>query len=191
MRRTNSSAWPGRPVWPHYGRDVYIRGLIEFTNYCRNDCYYCGIRKSNGKIRRYRLTEDVILACCRQGYELGFRTFVLQGRGGRVFHRCAPDGPHPPHQEGISGLRHHPLRGGAGAGLLPALFDAGADRYLLRHETYDESHYARLHPPACTPRTGRPGPARPEGHRLPGGRRLHGRLPVPDGGASGPGTCCT
>ena len=74
MRRTNSSAWPGRPVWPTTGGTSTIRGLIEFTNYCRNDCYYCGIRKSNGKIRRYRLTEDVILACCRQGYELGFRT---------------------------------------------------------------------------------------------------------------------
>ena len=63
----------------HYGRDIFIRGLIEFTNYCRNDCYYCGIRKSNGKAERYRLTKDQILSCCEQGYRLGFRTFVLQG----------------------------------------------------------------------------------------------------------------
>ena len=63
----------------HYGREVYIRGLIEFTNYCRNDCYYCGIRKSNSCLSRYRLTEEEILSCCRNGYELGFRTFVLQG----------------------------------------------------------------------------------------------------------------
>ena len=63
----------------YYGRDVYIRGLIEFTNYCKNDCFYCGIRKSNGNIPRYRLDEDTILSCCRSGYDMGFRTFVLQG----------------------------------------------------------------------------------------------------------------
>ena len=62
-----------------YGTDVYTRGLIEFTNYCKNDCYYCGIRRSNQNAKRYRLTEDEILACCENGYELGFRTFVLQG----------------------------------------------------------------------------------------------------------------
>ena len=63
----------------HYGHNVYIRGLIEFTNYCRNDCYYCGIRKSNLNAHRYRLTKEEILNCCKTGYELGFRTFVLQG----------------------------------------------------------------------------------------------------------------
>ena len=63
----------------HYGHNVYVRGLIEFTNYCRNDCYYCGIRKSNLNAHRYRLTKEEILNCCRTGYELGFRTFVLQG----------------------------------------------------------------------------------------------------------------
>ena len=63
----------------HYGHDVYIRGLIEFTNYCKNDCFYCGIRKSNEKCERYRLTRDEILECCEEGYDLGFRTFVLQG----------------------------------------------------------------------------------------------------------------
>ena len=62
-----------------YGTDVYTRGLIEFTNYCKNDCYYCGIRRSNQNAKRYRLTEGEILACCENGYELGFRTFVLQG----------------------------------------------------------------------------------------------------------------
>ena len=62
-----------------YGKDVYVRGLIEFTNVCRNDCYYCGIRKSNGKVQRYRLTPEEILACAEEGYGLGFRTFVLQG----------------------------------------------------------------------------------------------------------------
>ena len=63
----------------HYGHDIYIRGLIEFTNYCKNDCYYCGIRKSNASAQRYRLTKEDILACCDLGYGLGFRTFVLQG----------------------------------------------------------------------------------------------------------------
>jgi biotin synthase len=63
----------------NYGYDVYIRGLIEFTNYCRNDCYYCGIRRSNCKAERYRLTKEQILECCTVGYDLGFRTFVLQG----------------------------------------------------------------------------------------------------------------
>lgn len=62
-----------------YGHDIYIRGLIEFTNYCHNDCYYCGIRKSNPNILRYRLSPSEILSCCHIGYELGFRTFVLQG----------------------------------------------------------------------------------------------------------------
>ena len=62
-----------------YGDEVFIRGLIEFTNYCKNDCYYCGIRRSNKSAVRYRLTKDEILACCREGYRLGFRTFVLQG----------------------------------------------------------------------------------------------------------------
>lgn len=62
-----------------YGNEIYVRGLIEFTNYCKNDCYYCGIRRSNRKAQRYRLTEEDILVCCREGYELGFRTFVLQG----------------------------------------------------------------------------------------------------------------
>ena len=63
----------------NFGRKIYLRGLIEFTNYCKNDCYYCGIRRSNPNAKRYRLTEEEILACCENGYELGFRTFVLQG----------------------------------------------------------------------------------------------------------------
>ena len=63
----------------HYGRSVYIRGLIEFTNYCKNDCYYCGIRRSNQKASRYRLSPEQIMECCSIGYGLGFRTFVLQG----------------------------------------------------------------------------------------------------------------
>ena len=63
----------------HFGKAVYLRGLIEITNYCANDCYYCGIRRSNESAERYRLSEDEILACCEEGYQLGFRTFVMQG----------------------------------------------------------------------------------------------------------------
>ena len=63
----------------YYGKDVYITGLIEFTDYCKNDCYYCGIRCSNKQAERYRLSKEQILDCCKTGYELGFRTFVLQG----------------------------------------------------------------------------------------------------------------
>ena len=62
-----------------YGKDIFTRGLIEFTNYCKNDCYYCGIRCSNARAKRYRLSRDEIMACCREGEKLGFRTFVLQG----------------------------------------------------------------------------------------------------------------
>ena len=96
----------------HYGHDIYIRGLIEFTNYCKNDCYYCGIRKSNGNALRYRLSEEDILSCCAQGYQLGFRTFVLQGgEDGYFTDRRLSDivskNPHP-----LAGLRHHAVRGG-------------------------------------------------------------------------------
>lgn len=130
----------------HYGKDVYIRGLIEFTNYCRNDCYYCGIRKSNHCLPRYRLTQEEILDCCRNGYRLGFRTFVLQGGEDLWFTR-----------ERLAALIH------AIHGEFPdcaitlsvgerekdeyqEYFNAGANRFLLRHETANEKHYRYLHP---------------------------------------------
>ena len=130
----------------HFGRRVYLRGLIEFTNYCRNDCFYCGIRRSNGNCQRYRLTAEQILACCRQGYELGFRTFVLQGGEDlrysdddicRIVSAIKED--HPDCAVTLSiGERSRES--------YEAYFAAGADRYLLRHETADPAHYARLHP---------------------------------------------
>lgn len=87
-----------------YGKQIYIRGLIEFTNYCKNDCYYCGIRRGNACAERYRLTKEQILSCCAAGYELGFRTFVLQGGEDPYFtdERICRSGVC--HQAGIPGL---------------------------------------------------------------------------------------
>ena len=134
----------------YYGTDVYIRGLIEFTNYCKNDCYYCGIRRSNSRAHRYRLSEEQILRCCQQGYILGFRTFVLQGGEDGYFT-----------DERIVNLvkeirKNYPdcaitlSIGERSYDSYLALFEAGADRYLLRHETWDEEHYRLLHPPALS-----------------------------------------
>lgn len=130
----------------YYGRDIYMRGLIEFSNYCKNDCYYCGIRRSNQNAQRYRLTKEQILDCCARGYELGFRTFVLQG------------GEDPWYTDEklvdlIAGIkRQYPecaltlSIGEKSRKSYQAYFDAGADRFLLRHETADKAHYGRLHP---------------------------------------------
>lgn len=130
----------------HYGRAVYVRGLIEFTNYCRNGCYYCGINRENQRAVRYRLTPEEILECCRQGWELGFRTFVLQGGEDAWFtdERLA---------EVVSSVkRAYPncavtlSVGERSYESYEKLKKAGADRYLLRHETASEAHYACLHP---------------------------------------------
>lgn len=129
-----------------FGRQIFVRGLIEFTNYCKNDCYYCGIRRSNKNAARYRLTQEEILECCRAGYKLGFRTFVLQG-GEDYFYS----------DEDIAAIvraikAQHPdcavtLSIGERSRETYALWkQAGADRYLLRHETADCTHYAKLHP---------------------------------------------
>ena len=129
-----------------YGNKIYMRGLIEFTNYCKNDCYYCGIRCSNKKADRYRLSEEQMLSCCQSGYELGFRTFVLQG------------GEDPYYTDEricdiVSSIRQRYQDcaitlsiGEKSRESYQKMFDAGADRYLLRHETADEAHYRLLHP---------------------------------------------
>jgi len=130
----------------HYGRKVYFRGLIEFSSYCKNNCYYCGIRRSNRKAVRYRLSEEEILDCCRNGYALGFRTFVLQS------------GEDPYYSdERLSGLIQKIKKQFPDCALTLSLgersydsyrrlYEAGADRYLLRHETAHEPHYRKLHP---------------------------------------------
>ncbi|MBQ9151293.1 MAG: [Clostridia bacterium] len=129
-----------------YGNTVYIRGLIEVSNICKNDCLYCGIRAGNPNCDRYRLEGEDILSACAEGYELGFRTFVLQG---------GEDGHFT--DERLTALlsaikANHPdcavtlSLGERSRESYEKLFAAGADRYLLRHETATKSHYERLHP---------------------------------------------
>ncbi|MFA9465451.1 MAG: [FeFe] hydrogenase H-cluster radical SAM maturase HydE [Velocimicrobium sp.] len=130
----------------YYGNKVYVRGLIEFTNYCKNNCYYCGIQAANKKVDRYRLTKEEILECCKDGYELGFRTFVLQG-GEDLFFT----------DELMIAIireikRNYPdcaltlSIGEKSKESYLAYKEAGADRYLLRHETANDEHYQMLHP---------------------------------------------
>lgn len=129
-----------------YGKDVYMRGLIEFTNYCKNDCMYCGIRRSAKNAERYRLTEEQILNCCETGYRLGFRTFVLQG---------GEDGYYT--DDKIVGIISHIKEKFPDCAVTLSIGEkpresyekfrkAGADRYLLRHETANSGHYRKLHP---------------------------------------------
>lgn len=130
----------------YYGDKVFTRGLIEFTNYCKNDCYYCGIQRSNRNARRYRLTKEEILECCREGYGLGFRTFVLQGGEDPWFtdERMV---------EIIRGIKETYSDCALTLSIGEKTYEsyrkfreAGADRYLLRHETADDAHYRMLHP---------------------------------------------
>ncbi|MDR0290125.1 MAG: [FeFe] hydrogenase H-cluster radical SAM maturase HydE [Treponema sp.] len=134
-----------------YGRQIFMRGLIEFTNYCKNDCYYCGLRAGNANAQRYRLSKEQILDCCQKGHALGFRTFVLQG------------GEDPRYTDDIlveivSAIRAaHPdcaitlSIGERSFESYERLFKAGADRYLLRHETANDEHYKTLHPKNMSP----------------------------------------
>ena len=130
-----------------FGDAVYARGLIEISSICKNDCLYCGIRRSNRQAERYRLQPEEILACAAEGHALGFRTFVLQGGEDPYFTDevlCGIVGElkarHPDCAVTLS-------MGERSRESYQALYDAGADRYLLRHETADIAHYARLHPP--------------------------------------------
>ena len=130
----------------HFGNKVFARGLIEFSNYCKNNCFYCGIRAGNKKVARYRLTKEEILTCCRIGNDLGFKTFVLQGGEDTFFTDekileliTAIKENYPDNALTLSfGERSY-------ASCL-AFKNAGADRYLLRHETANSEHYKQLHP---------------------------------------------
>ena len=129
-----------------YGNQVFIRGLIEFTNFCKNDCYYCGIRRSNSHADRYRLTKEQMLDCCANGYELGFRTFVLQGGEDGYFTDDKICDLVSAIKEKYPDCAVTLSIGEKSKESYKRYFDAGADRYLLRHETADEAHYKKLHP---------------------------------------------
>ena len=129
-----------------FGNKIFIRGIVEFSNYCKNDCFYCGICRSNRNAERYRLTEEEILECCAEGYETGFRTFVLQS---------GEDPAYPPQR--VAELVREIKRiypecavtlsiGELERADYELLREAGADRYLLRHETATKEHYEKLHP---------------------------------------------
>lgn len=128
-----------------YGNFIYVRGLIEVGNYCRNDCLYCGIRKSNTNCDRYILDEEDILNCCKEGYDLGFRTFVLQGGEGiykKDFVTSIVQKIHVLYPDCAITLS----LGEEDKETYKEWFDAGANRYLLRHETASKEHYEKLHP---------------------------------------------
>lgn len=130
----------------HYGDKVFLRGLIEFTNYCKNNCIYCGIQAANKNAQRYRLTLEDILQCCSVGYTLGYRTFVLQGgedpyftddRMVEIIHSIKDKYPECAITLSIGEKPYESYK---------KYFDAGADRYLLRHETASKRLYESLHP---------------------------------------------
>ena len=129
-----------------FGNKIYIRGLIEFTNYCRNDCYYCGIRRSNTNAERYRLTKEEILQCCENGHELGFRTFVLQGGEDPWFNDERMIDIIKSIKQNYPDCAITLSIGEKSKESYRKFREAGADRYLLRHETADEAHYRYLHP---------------------------------------------
>ncbi len=130
----------------HFGNRIFVRGIVEFSNYCKNDCLYCGLRASNRNCKRYRLNEDEMLACCRSGYDYGFRTFVFQSGEDAAFPaerlaalvtRVKTAFPECAVTLSVGELTREDYA---------LLRDAGADRYLLRHESADCAHYATLHP---------------------------------------------
>ena len=129
-----------------YGDEVYIRGLIEFTNYCRNNCYYCGIRRGNQKVERYRLSQEEILACCEEGYRLGFRTYVLQGGEDPYYTDARICGIVAEIRNQFPDCAITLSLGEKTKESYRSFFRAGANRYLLRHETANEAHYRKLHP---------------------------------------------
>lgn len=129
-----------------YGKDIYIRGLIEFTSYCRNNCFYCGIRCGNRNAQRYRLAGEQIMECCECGYALGFRTFVLQGGEDECFTEKRVCSIVSEIKARFQDCAVTLSIGEKSRANYQAYFDAGADRYLLRHETANQEHYGRLHP---------------------------------------------
>ena len=130
----------------YYGRGVYTRGLIEFTNYCKNNCHYCGIQRGNQEVERYRLSKEEILSCCEEGYSLGFRTFVLQGGEDPYFTDEKIVEIVQTIKKAFPDCAVTLSIGEKSRASYEKYFLAGADRYLLRHETADKEHYQYLHP---------------------------------------------
>lgn len=130
----------------HFGNNVLIRGLIEIGNCCSNDCYYCGIRRSNRNIERYRLDKDTIMECCKEGYNLGFRTFVMQGGEDNYMNDERIVDIVSSIRSTYKDVAITLSLGEKSAESYKKFYDAGANRYLLRHETYNKKHYSKLHP---------------------------------------------
>lgn len=130
----------------NFGKNIYFRGIVEFTNICKNDCLYCGIRKSNCNAVRYRLNLEQIMACCAAGYENGFRTFVLQGGEDAWFTDERMCEIVRKIKETYPDCAVTLSLGERSRESYEKMFEAGADRYLLRHETADVKHYEHLHP---------------------------------------------
>lgn len=129
-----------------YGNRVFFRGLIEFTNFCKNDCYYCGISHSQGSVHRYRLTKEQILECCRAGEKLGYHSYVLQGGEDPYFNDDRMCDIIRSIRETFPESAITLSIGEKSESSYRKYFDAGADRYLLRHESASDAHYAKLHP---------------------------------------------
>lgn len=129
-----------------FGNKVFIRGLIEIGNCCHNDCYYCGIRRNNRNIERYRLDKETILTCCREGHALGFRTFVLQGGEDDYLTTERTTGIIADIRREFPDSAITLSLGEKSTEAYEAFFRAGANRYLLRHETHNPAHYRQLHP---------------------------------------------
>lgn len=130
----------------NFGNRIFIRGLIEISSICKNDCYYCGIRRSNSNAERYRLSKEDILLCCQEGYRLGFRTFVMQGGEDGFFTDDILCDIVSAIKERYPDCAVTLSVGERSRESYQKLFEAGADRYLLRHETATKSHYEKLHP---------------------------------------------
>ncbi len=134
----------------NFGREVYIRGLIEITNRCRNNCYYCGIRASNREVERYAMSQEEILESCHHGYSLGFRTFVFQGgEDARMSDEWIVDTVAMVRQR-YPDVAITLSLGERTREVYQQFFDAGANRYLLRHESRNAAHYSLLHPSNMT-----------------------------------------
>ena len=130
----------------HYSNSVFIRGLIEISNICKNNCLYCGIRRDNRDCERYRLTKEDILSCCDEGYALGFRTFVMQGGEDGYFTDDVVCDIIQSIKKKYPDCAITLSLGERSYESYKKIYDAGADRYLLRHETADREHYLKLHP---------------------------------------------